>query len=105
MLLSVGALGTLAFLDPSHFLGLGALIGLGVLGGGYLVGADRVLSEYRRDLQSVHDDGETTGLLRAEVGSQVGLERPVGLPSQRSPHVRRAPVPGETPGAGIDSER
>jgi hypothetical protein len=103
MILAVGMLGTLAFLSPSPLSGLFALLGLGAVGGVYLVGAGRVLAEYRGDLRRVHGGGTVDGLLRAEVESEVGLDRPVGLPSQRSPLVRGAPGRPDSPTQGTET--
>jgi len=89
----VGAFSVLSFVIPSPRLGLATLLGLALVGGGYLVGADRMLREYAGDLRQTRD-GDVHGWLQVEAGHAVEFERPVGLPTQRSPHAR--PPPGHT---------
>jgi hypothetical protein len=86
----VGAISVVAFIAPTALVGEGALIGLAAVGGGYLLGGERIVEEYHRDLR-IAQGGEGHGWLRVEVGHEIGSERPVGLPSQRSPHTRSPP--------------
>jgi hypothetical protein len=90
---SVG-LGALALYGPTTALEVAGLAGLVALGGATLSLGERAVSDYERDLRSVQVDGGASGLLQAEVRSDVGLERPVGLPTQRSPHARPPARPG-----------
>jgi len=93
--LVVGAGLTLAVLTmvvPWTALAVGALAGMAALGAGYLLRADRLLEEYARDLQRVRAGTERSGFLRAEVESEVGLERQIVRPSATSPHRRRGPI-------------
>jgi hypothetical protein len=89
----VAAVSILTFVAGSPLLGLATLIGLALVGGGYLVGADRILGEYAGDLRQAQDL-DLHGWLQVEAGHAVEFERPVGLPTQRSPHTR--PPSGRT---------
>jgi hypothetical protein len=96
------ALGVLCLLTPWTAVGVGALLGLAVLGVVYVLRADRLLTVYSRDLERVRSGTEGSGFVRAEVASEVGLERTIGRPSSASPHRRRAPItPGGRGDAGV----
>ncbi len=97
------ALSALAMFGPNAALGLGALAGLGVLGWIAMVAGEEAVHEYGHDLRRVAAGEEGDGFLRAEVRSDVGLERPVGLPSARSPHVRPPARSAERVVAGVPS--
>jgi hypothetical protein len=99
----VAAVSTLAFVAPTALVGGVTLIGLAAIGGAYLVGAERFLGEYHRDLRAARGP-EVPGWLRVEAGREVPAERPVGLPSQRSPHVR-PPPPGPERGPRSSKHR
>ncbi len=88
-------LGGLVLYDPSVALSIAGLLGLAALGAATMSVGERAVAEYERDLRAVRGGGPSTGLLRAEVGSDVGLERSVGLPSRRSPHARRTSRTGD----------
>jgi len=93
-------LGGLAMFGPDVALGLGALAGLAVLGWVGMVAGEEAVHEYGRDLRSVARGEDSNGFVRAEVHSDVGLDRSVGLPSARSPHVRpSARSPDRVPSA------
>ena len=83
-------LGAFALAGPTVELELAGLLGLAALGGATMALGDRAVTEYERDLRAVQAGEDSSGLLRAEVRSDVGLERAVGLPSARSPNSRRA---------------
>jgi hypothetical protein len=92
---SLGLLGISLLAAPAA-LALAALAGLALLGGAALLVGERALKEYERDLRAVAGGEILDGFLRAEVQSEVGLDRPVGLPSTRSPLSRprmRSPDP------------
>jgi hypothetical protein len=91
LLAFVVALGALALVSPWPALSVGALGGLAALGGLYIVRSERTISEYVGDLQSLRGGGDASGWARVEVGSRVARERPIGLPSRRSPHARPSP--------------
>ena len=84
-------LAALVFYGPTIALEVAGLVGLATLGAATMAIAERAVTEYERDLRVVRAGERSTGLLRAEVRSDVGLERSVGLPSGRSPHARPAP--------------
>ena len=88
------ALGALAFYGPDAALGLAALCGLAALGWAAMLAGERAVSEYGHDLRTVLESDAERGFVHAEVRSDVGLEREVGRPSGRSPHVR---PPSPTP--------
>lgn len=88
-------LGGLVLYGPTVALELAGLIGLAALGAATMVVGERAVAEYEVDLRAVHSGGPSSGLLRAEVRSEVGLERSVGLRSRASPHARRPPSPGD----------
>jgi hypothetical protein len=89
-----GTLGVVAFLAPWPVVDLVALLGLAVLGGVYVLRSERKVSEYVGDLRSVRGGGDVSGWLRVEVSNEVGRERPVGLPTRRSPNTRGPPREG-----------
>ncbi|MGA8275387.1 MAG: hypothetical protein WB852_03715 [Thermoplasmata archaeon] len=95
MLALAGTLGVVAFLAPWPVVDLVALLGLAALGGVYVLRSERKVSEYMGDLRSVRGGGDVSGLLRVEVSNEVGRERPVGLPTRRSPNARSPPGPGK----------
>ncbi|HXY46826.1 MAG TPA: hypothetical protein VEK13_02870 [Thermoplasmata archaeon] len=81
-------------------LGVGGLI---ITGATYVVWSEGVLSGYAKDLRALRDGTASDGFLRAEAGSSVGLDRTVGRPTERSPHVRRRRTIGSSdrdPGSG-----
>jgi len=89
------ALSALAMFGPDVALEVGALAGLAVLGWVAMAAGEAAVHEYGRDLRSVTQGEDVSGFVRAEVRSDVGLERPVGLPTARSPHARPAPRAGD----------
>ncbi len=100
LLAGVGAatvgLSAAAMLGGAQFAtGLGAVVALGVVGAVSVATGVRAIDEYAQDLQIGRHPGGAGGLVRAEVRSAVGFERPVGLPSRRSPNVR--PPAGRPP--------
>lgn len=88
-------LGGLALTGPTVALEVAGVLGLATLGGVTMVVAGRAVTQYERDLAVVRAGGGSSGLLRAEVASDVGLARSIGLPSQRSPHTRPSPRAGD----------
>ena len=99
------ALSVLTMVLPWDLLALVALLGLAALGGLSMLHAERLLGTYAQDLAHVRAGAEANGFLRAEVTSDVGLERPIVRPSATSPHRRRRPATaarsdGETPPKG-----
>ncbi len=78
---------------PYDALGVAAVGGLSAVGLGYLTWSERLLARYSADLRGVLEGISGSGFARAEVGTEVGLERPVGSPAGRSPHSRRGPPP------------
>jgi hypothetical protein len=88
-------LGGLVFYGPTIALAVAGLVGLAALGAITISVGERGVAEYERDLRDVRGGDVASGLLRAEVRSDVGLERSVGLPSARSPHSRRGPPAGD----------
>jgi len=87
-------LSVLAMFGPEVALGLGALAGLAALGWVAMLAGEEAVHDYSHDLRTAAAGADSDGFVRAEVRSDVGLERPVGLPSTRSPNVRppvRAP--------------
>ncbi len=88
-------LAALVMYGPPVALELAGLLGLVTLGAATMVVGERAVAEYERDLRTVRSGGPSSGLLRAEVQSDVGLDRTVGLPSRSSPHTRRGPSPGD----------
>jgi hypothetical protein len=89
---AVLTLGAAASLVGSAWLGIVCVAGLAVVGGVYLAAGDRWVAEYEHDLRTVRAGHGSSGLLRAEVESEVGLDRPVGGPRRRSPHTRARPA-------------
>jgi hypothetical protein len=95
---------------PLPFVGIAAVVALGVLGAAYLVWSEGMLASYSSDLRLALEGGETDGFTRVEVTTTVGLERDVGQPTSLSPHSRRryparkddddAPERGERPKTG-----
>jgi hypothetical protein len=85
-------------LTPWALSGVLAVIVLALVGVGFVVWGERLLEEYVRDLQSASRDARGDGFARAEVVNLVGLERPIGLPTERSPHSRRRPLGSGTTG-------
>ncbi|MGP8071976.1 MAG: hypothetical protein ACLPZM_02465 [Thermoplasmata archaeon] len=78
----------LAMFGPDVAFGLGALVGLAVLGWVGMAEGEEAVREYDHDLRSVTAGSDGDGFVRAEVRSDVGLERPIGFPAVRSPHTR-----------------
>jgi hypothetical protein len=77
---------------PKPLFGFLGVVGLGVVGGGFVVWGERLLADYRHDLLAGAAEPPAGGFARAEVGGVVGLERAVGRPTERSPHARRRTV-------------
>ncbi len=94
MLALAAGLGATAILAPWPAVGLSAILGLGIVGGFFVLRSERMIAEYTGDLRSVRTGGDAGGWVRVEVQSEVGRDRVVGLPSRRSPHTRTAPVRG-----------
>ena len=84
----------LAMALPVEFVGLLAVVGLGVLGLASLGWSDRLLAQYASDLRHAQDERSPRGFVRAEVGAPVGLDRESEVPPSPSPHVRRRPRAG-----------
>ena len=108
---SVG-LTALAVAVPIPYVGLAAVVALGVLGAVYLGYSDRLLTSYGSDLRQAYDGSVTDGFLRAEVGSRVGLDREETSRAALSPHARRRsrssqanPPDPSRPAAGSDSDQ
>jgi hypothetical protein len=74
---------------PLPFVGLTAVVALGVLGAVYLGWSEAMLSSYQTDLRLAREGGAVDGFVRVEVGSAVGFDRDVGRPTALSPHARR----------------
>lgn len=99
-------LGILVMVLPWVLVALVALLTLGVVGGVSMLHAESLIGSYARDLAHVRAGSARDGFLRAEVTSDVGLERAIVRPSAKSPHRRKGPVrieqtedrpPGPTP--------
>jgi len=90
---AVLALGVLVLVAPWSIVSIAALVALAGLGAIAMWRADRLFGTYARDLAAVRAGSEPSGFLRAEVASEVGLERRIVHPSAGSPHRRRGPVP------------
>ncbi len=111
-LLAGGILGLslVAILAPEPWVGLSALLGLVLAGLVAVAWGQRLLIGYARDLRSFREGGPPGDFGRFEAASRIGLERPVGGPSRRSPHSRgpRAGAPDEGPedavGPGSEKE-
>ena len=82
------ALSAVTMFGPDVALDLGAIAGLAVLGWVGLMAGEEAVHEYGHDLQAVAGGDASTGFTRAEVRSEVGLDRSVGFPTARSPHAR-----------------
>lgn len=95
-----GLLGLVLF-APWRWLQFGALVGLAGAGVLFLYGAERLVAQYSADLSTGARGGPMSGVLRAELGTTVDLERPLVSPRSRSPHSRRralsAPVERDRP--------
>lgn len=93
---------------PFDLAGLLGVVALGGLGIAYLGWSDRLLRAYTDDLRTGLEGGGASGLLGVELRTPVGLDRAIGRPTARSPHVRRrAPAASGNPedarrGAGHD---
>jgi hypothetical protein len=92
---AVLALTAVALGVPYAVVGLAAVVGLGVVGVGYLAWSERMLARYSSDLRLSRDRTRTDGFLRAEMANPVGLPRVAGGGAPLSPHARR-----RYPGAG-----
>jgi hypothetical protein len=102
MLGVVTGLSALVFVVPWPFVALAGLLALAGFGGVYVVRSERTVAEYEGDLRSVRGGGEAGGWARVEVGGEVALERPVGLPTRRSPHSRPAGSREPPPAVGTE---
>ena len=69
-------------------IGAAAVAGLAITGGAALLAGERLIADYGNDLRNGRRPDGPDGFVRVEVRSEVGLERPVGLPTHRSPNVR-----------------
>jgi len=101
---SLGLTG-LALGVPLPYVGLAAVVALGVVGAAYLGWAERFLTSYGADLRRAWEGSEVDGFRRVEVAATVGLDRDSRSPASPSPHVRRRPrgvsrVDDEPSGAG-----
>ena len=90
---SVGLIG-LAMIVPAEFVGILAVVALGMLGLASLGWSDRMLAQYASDLRHAQDDRSPRGFVHAEVGVTVGLDREAEMPPAPSPNVRRRPRAG-----------
>jgi len=86
------ALGVVILFVTWPFVWIAALLALAALGAVSMARADRLIRIYARDLEGVRTGKGGSGVLRAEVSSDVGLDRSVVRPSAVSPHRRRGPV-------------
>jgi hypothetical protein len=77
---------------PFRWLQVVGLVGLSATGALFVWRAERLVATYEADLSVGTAGDSSSGVLRAEVGTIVGLDRPVGSPRSRSPHYRRRPV-------------
>lgn len=94
ILLLVLVLGAAAVLAPGDPLRFGAVVGLAVAGGIFLLEIDRSVQSYLRDLSEVAEGGPVSGIVRAEVESDVDLDDGMRRRPPRSPTVRRrGPIP------------
>ncbi len=78
---------------PSAGLRLLALVGLGAAGAAYIGAAESLIGAYHRDLTAVKAGTESSGLVRAEVYHEIGLERGRRDAWGPSPQHRRPSVP------------
>jgi hypothetical protein len=85
---SLGLTG-LALGVPVPYVGLAAVVALGVLGAVCVGWSDRLLSSYVGDLRRAWEGTEVDGFLRVEVASPVGLDRDARSRASPSPHARR----------------
>ena len=89
----------LAVGTPVAVIGAVAIGGLVAAGLGSVIWGERLFTAYGRDLRSYRSGVAMDGFVRAEIASQVGLERGEAGPTSRSPHVRRrTPPPPGAPG-------
>jgi hypothetical protein len=87
------ALALTALWAPGWVVPLGAIAAIIGFGGAVVRWGDRVVEEYESDLLVVREGRQSSGFVRAEVGSQVGLERKASVATGPSPHRRRG-APG-----------
>jgi hypothetical protein len=99
----VAALATLSIFSPDSVVGVTGIVALAILGAAYLYWSERVVAEYARDLRAIRDGSTDDGFLRVEMGSAIALDRAVGRPTERSPHVR-LPRSAEPSGDGGGDE-
>jgi hypothetical protein len=85
---AVAAISATAALAPTPVLGLICLAALATIGGVYLLGSERALTEYTEDLAATRGGGEVSGWLRVEAGHELRENRSAGAPNRRSPHTR-----------------
>ncbi|HXQ78867.1 MAG: hypothetical protein WB788_09270 [Thermoplasmata archaeon] len=83
------ALVVFAVAVPYWFAGWLGVLGLGVLGVGYVVWSERFLESYSEDRRTEQEGGLVHGLLRAELRSAARPDRDLHRPTARSPHARR----------------
>jgi hypothetical protein len=85
----VGGISVVALLTQSAVVGLGALGAFAALGAAFVVRSEHRLTRYTHDLRAMCEGETVSGWVRAEAGGDVERERPVGVPSRRSPNTRR----------------
>ncbi|MCI4330972.1 MAG: hypothetical protein L3K19_03905 [Thermoplasmata archaeon] len=78
----------LAVLSPWPQLGVAAILALAGSGALFIARAGAMGGEYADDLERVAAGTPASRWVHVEVHSRVGLSRPVGLPTERSPNVR-----------------
>ena len=101
--LSLG-LTVVALALPLPYVGVIAVLGLGVLGLAYVGWAERFLTGYARDLREARDGTSTDRFVRVEVASTVGLDRDERSVTTPSPHTRRGPRRGSLEGRADDTD-
>jgi hypothetical protein len=96
---AVGILALVAILFPNETVRLLAVAGLAAAGAAYVIAADRLSENYRRDLAAVRAGQPVSGSVRAEVYHEVGFEVDREYDWTPSPHHRRPEVTPEAPRA------
>ena len=102
----VAAFATLSMFAPDSVVGITGIVALAISGAVYLYWSERVVTDYARDLRAIRDGSVDDGFLRVETSSAVALDRVVGRPTERSPHVRlpRSAEPSGDSGGGESSK-
>ena len=101
MLALIGVLAAVVLVGPGDAIRFGAIVGLAAAGGVFLWRIDRTVRTYVADLTSVDEGRAVSGVLRAEVESDVGFGGVSERPPPLSPSVRRSGPP-RRPGEPID---